>query len=122
MRVVVRRSTGVSNCSLISSPAPTRSLASWLSPGSRQGTRANFKPPVVLLVLRAVHLWVIGADDHQPGLDAGYRGVEKGVGRHVEAQALFFHFLQARGWIRLKVRPLAPAPLQEQSRIQRTRS
>ena len=40
-RVVSRSSTGVSNCSLISSATPTSSLASWLSEGSRQGTRAN---------------------------------------------------------------------------------
>ena len=40
-RVVSRSSTGVSNCSLSSNAATVRSFASWLSLGSRQGTRAN---------------------------------------------------------------------------------
>ena len=41
MRVVSRSITGPSNRSLISKATPTNSLASWLSLGSRQGTRAN---------------------------------------------------------------------------------
>jgi len=40
-RVVSRRNTGVSNCSLISNATPTISLASWLSEGSMHGMRAN---------------------------------------------------------------------------------
>jgi hypothetical protein len=41
MRVVSRKSAGVSNRSLSSNAARISVLASWLSLGSRQGTRAN---------------------------------------------------------------------------------
>ncbi len=43
---------------------------------------------VVLLVLGGVHGGVVGGDDDQPCLQAGHRGVEKGVGGHVEAHVL----------------------------------
>ncbi len=42
MRVVVRSSTGVSNFSERSKAAIVKSLHSWESEGSRQGTRANW--------------------------------------------------------------------------------
>ena len=78
MRVVSRRMTGVSNCSLMSRATPTRSLASWLSLGSRQGIAGELGVvAVVLLVLRGVHVGIVGGDDDQPGLHAGHRGVEK---------------------------------------------
>jgi len=44
---------------------------------------------VVLFVLAGVHGGVIGADDDQPGLDAGHGGVHERVGGHVQADV--FH-------------------------------
>jgi len=67
IRVVVRKSTGVSNCSEISNAALRKSLASWESEGSTSGTFENWRSfSVVLLILARVEVRVVGRESTSP--------------------------------------------------------
>ncbi len=52
---------------------------------------------IVLFVLRAVHVGIVGADEDQPCLQSGHRGVKECVGSHVEADVLHHRHRPAAG-------------------------
>ena len=52
---------------------------------------------VVLLILRAVHVGIIGGNDDQPRLHARHRDIKERIGRHVEADVLHHRHRPAAG-------------------------